>query len=444
MGTGNFVPQNQESDENLWHNFDLFPVRCVYTSGLLISLLQTLKRTIYLRGFVMPIRLLAVLLVATAVFVPVSADQVIINGPFQAQNQIVNLREIQVVPAPAPPTVNNDIKEGTSDEAEGDADKPDAAPQPPAAPAKPIDPEVIRLFLMDGSVITGKLAVKDIQVKTTFGTLTVPVANIVNFRPGIDSFPEFGERINGLIAALGADDFNEREAAQKELQKIGTKVRKLLEERLKDDDNDERTRRVKKLLEEFDEMSEDSDDWGDSGSKEWIRQDTIVTTDFTIVGSIVQKKFAVASKFGQLAVNLGDIQRGQRLQQSKEEIRKSIGIEGSNIAQRQFKNTRIKLEAGDKVYLTADGTITMTPWGSNAMSTPEGAPNYGWYVNGTISAGALVGRIGDSGTVFKVGQKYSFTAKKAGFLQLAIGMNPSYATQNFPGKYNVKVRVTPN
>ncbi len=390
----------------------------------------------------MPIRFVAVLFIAAMVQLSAQADQIIVDvNNIQLQGGEFGFREL-IVPQTAPPTNNSgnkDIKEGTS------GDDNNTAPPPVVPAANPIDPQTIKLFLMDGSVITGKLSVKDIQVKTTFGTLTVPVANIISFRPGIDSFPEFGQKINGLIAALGADDFNQREAAQKELQKYGPKVRKLLEERLKEDDNDERIRRIKKLLEEFDEMADDEDDWeGDANNKEWIRQDTVVTTDFTIVGTIVQKKFAVTSKFGQLAVNLGDIQRGQRLQQAKEEIRKLIGVEGTHIAQRQFKNTRIKLEAGDKVYLTSDGTITMTPWGSNAMATPEGAPNYGWYINGKIAAGALVGRIGDSGTVFKIGQRYSFTAKKSGYLQLAIGMNPSYATQNYPGKYNVRIRVSPN
>jgi len=378
----------------------------------------------------MPIRYLFVFAAVAVMGVRTTADQIIING-----TQILQFKD-RVAPATQPNADNKDIKEGTDTTSDNDA-------PPPVVTTKPIDPEVIRLYLMDGSVITGKLAVKNIQVKTTFGVLTVPVANIISFRPGIDSFPEFGQRIKDLIVTLGADDFNEREAAQKELQKIGKKVRKLLEERLKDDDNAERTRRIKKIIEEFDNNEDLDDDWNNNANRVWIRQDTIVTTDFTIVGTIVQKKFAVTTKFGQLAVNLADIQRGQRLQQQKEEIRKMVSVEGSHMAQRSFKNTRIKLEAGDRVYLTADGTITMTPWGSNARSTPDGAPNYGWYIASKIAAGALVGRIGDSGTVFKVGTKYSFTAKKTGYLQLAIGMNPSYANQTFPGKYTVRVRVSP-
>ena len=121
----------------------------------------------------------------------------------------------------------------------------------------------------------------------------------------------------------------------------------------------------------------------------------------------------------------------------------AIDVEGQHLAQKQFKSSGIRLTAGDRVTISAEGTITMTPWGSNARSTPDGAPNYGWYMGNQIAAGALVGRIGDSGTVFKVGRQSSFTAKKSGVLQLAIGMHPSYINNAFPGKYTTKIRVRP-
>lgn len=322
-----------------------------------------------------------------------------------------------------------------------DEKKTEEEVEPPRAPAEPIDPEIIRLHLLDGSIVTGKLSVKEILVDTQFGKLTIPVTNIVSFRPGLDSFPDLSKQINDLITALAANDYNEREAAQKELIKMGPPIRKLLEARQKSDDDAERNRRIKVIMEGFEEATSGDDEEG--APTEWIPLDTIVTTDFTVVGKIVQKKFGISSKFGELTVNLGDVRRGERNVGSKEDLRRTIAVEGSAIAQRSFKNTKIRVEVGDRVTLTADGTITMTPWGSNAMCTPDGSPNYGWYQGNEIAAGALVGKIGESGPVFKVGSKNSFVAKKAGVLFLGIGMNPSYANQSFPGKYDVKVRVQP-
>ncbi|MEX2214996.1 MAG: hypothetical protein WD768_12755 [Phycisphaeraceae bacterium] len=322
--------------------------------------------------------------------------------------------------------------------------EPKEEEEPVRVPAEPIDPEIIRLHLQDGSIMTGKLSIKDIVVDTSFGKLTIPIANILSFRPGLDSFPNLAKKIDDQITALGSADFNEREGSQKALAAMGSQIRRLLENRLKDETDAERVRRLKQLLEGIEEAGLDEDEWGDEGGpKEWIKQDTIVTTDFTVVGTIVQKNFTIGSKFGELTVQLADVKRAERMQMSKEDLKKSIAVDGSNIAQRNFKNTRIKLEVGDRVSLTADGTITMTPWGSNAMSTPDGSPNYGWYLGNQMPAGLLVGKVGDSGQIFKVGSKHSFVAKKAGYLYLAIGMNPSYATQAFPGKYDVKVRVQP-
>ena len=75
------------------------------------------------------------------------------------------------------------------------------------------------------------------------------------------------------------------------------------------------------------------------------------------------------------------------------------------------------------------------------MSSPDGAQNYGWYIPNQIPAGALVGRIGNSGTIFKVGSKATITADKSGVLNLAIGMEPNYSNQAFPGEYHTKIHV---
>ena len=86
----------------------------------------------------------------------------------------------------------------------------------------------------------------------------------------------------------------------------------------------------------------------------------------------------------------------------------------------------------------------MTPWGSDQMCGPDGNAQYGFYdQSAQIHAGALVARIGGRGAIFKVGSKHTFTAKAAGRLFFAIGMNPSYINYAYPGEYEVKVKVEP-
>ena len=83
----------------------------------------------------------------------------------------------------------------------------------------------------------------------------------------------------------------------------------------------------------------------------------------------------------------------------------------------------------------------MTPWGNQAICTPDGAPNYGWFVPNKIAGGTLVGKIGPKGSVFRIGSKHSFTADRSGILQLAVAMQGDPQNQQFPGEYRVKIRI---
>lgn len=387
--------------------------------------------------------MLAAALLTAGVLTPARADQIILEqaqADVQVQVEQLRRRAVRLQPVPAPAAQPAGEEAAEEDKPADEAGDEGSDTEIPAPPPVPVDPEVLKLHLRDGSILTGKLDIKDLLVDTQFGRLTIPITSILSFRPGLDSVPEFGQKINDLVAALGADDYNQREAAQKQLVSMGAKVRRVLEQRLKEDENAERTRRIKQILEGIEEVS---DDWEEEGqTREWIRRDTIVTSDFTVVGTIVQKQFGVASKYGPLTVKLADIDHGKRDIPQAQVVRRSVNVDGSHIAQRSFKGTNIRVNAGDRIRFTAEGTITMTPWGSNAITGPDGATNYGMYA-GDMPAGCLVGRVGDSGDVFKIGSRSTVTVKKSGVLQLAIGMNPSYANNAYPGKYTVKIQVDP-
>lgn len=352
------------------------------------------------------------------------------------------------VPAQQKQAVKGALKEvpkaatDEKDPADKNADEPKADQPPPRVetPAAPIDPELIKLNLMDGSMISGKLAIKEIAVETQYGSLNVPISSIRSFTPGLASHPTLAKQVNGWIADLGSANFNDREKAQKGLSKLGPAIRVELEN-FQNDGDTERRNRVLSLLNEFQELEEA--DGPASGSDPWSVQqrDVIETVDFTIVGKIVPQSFNVASQYGNLTIQLADIRRAHRDTAKKEDFRQTITITASHFAHKNPLTTTIRVERGDQVLITADGTLQMQPWGNGASSTPEGNPNYGWYMGNQIAIGALVGRVGGNEQFVKVGTKHNMTVEKPGVLQFAIAMQNDYNESQFPGKYTLKIRI---
>jgi len=315
----------------------------------------------------------------------------------------------------------------------------------PRAAAAPLGPRHIRLHLLDGSVISGDLSVSEISVDTAFGKLVVPIDRIRSFTPGLDSNIKLSEKIETLLKNLGSDDYQTREQAHKDLAAMGRSVQKELQ-RFVSDDNAEIKRHVGEILKEIEEQAEERADDDEAPSEQpWIRFDTVVTSDFTVLGQVTPKEFQIQSKYGPLTIALADVKQAERETVVRESLRKSITVEGANLAQRTFKSSGIRVQAGDKISLKAEGNIVMSPWGGNSASGPDGAANYGWYIPNQIPGGALVARIGEKGTIFKVGRQLNFVAKNSGVLQLAIAMQAEYANEAyaFPGQYIVKLKVDP-
>jgi hypothetical protein len=320
-------------------------------------------------------------------------------------------------------------------------------PEAPRKPRAPLPPRFILLKLLDGSTIAGDLSVNEIKVKTEFGELTVPIAKIKSFTPGLDSNAKAAAELQAKLKDLESDDYNTREQAHKDLAAMGPKISKQLAP-YATSENAEVKRHVSEILKDFEQQAEESsedEDGEEKSNQVWINQDTVETTDFTVIGKISPAEFKMTSKYGPLTIALGEIVSASRPTDARESLRRSVTVPGQNLAQRSFKGTGLRVQAGDRVTITASGNITMSPWGSNASSGPEGMPNYGWYVNGSIPGGALVYRIGDKGQIHKAGSRVSFTAKTSGVLQLAIGMMPEYTNEgyNFPGEYKARIKVDP-
>jgi hypothetical protein len=306
----------------------------------------------------------------------------------------------------------------------------------------PKDPEVIRLHLMDGSTIAGKLSVKELEVETKFGKLQIPITSIYSFTPGLGSHPELSGKVAKLIENLGGADYDQRESAQKELKQMGESIRPELQKWVADADK-ERRERIRALLEELDSQLHDGDgEEGDQPGGKWlVSEDVIETTEFITVGKIMTSEFAVSSKYGPLKIKLSDIRRGERSAEKPEVIEKSLTVDGSHLVQRKQKEVQIRVNRGDTIKISAEGNLTMTPWGRNSISSPDGAGNFGWMIQNQIPVGMLVATVGNNQDYIKVGSKSTFQAPRTGMLRLGIAMIQEQANHQFPGMYNVKVIV---
>lgn len=151
----------------------------------------------------------------------------------------------------------------------------------------------------------------------------------------------------------------------------------------------------------------------------------------------------MTSKFGELTVKLAEVKMADRSFMDVSEVtKKRCDVDGHAFFQKNTHSTRIRVNKGDKISITADGVVQWTNWSTS--STPNGLTNQGKYHN--IQAGTLCARVGTTGKIIKIGSKGSFVAKKSGMLYLGIAMQDSYTNNSgyrWVGKYRSRVEVKP-
>ncbi len=308
-----------------------------------------------------------------------------------------------------------------------------------AEETKPSDqPEQWKLLLEDDVILLGQFATQQLVVDTQFGQLQVPLASIQSITPGLQHRPAAKKLLESLVADLGHADAAKQETAKKGLVAMGPSGIAQLSEQAKDA-SPVVAQKLEAIVKEIE--GDEGSELSSSTSTSLIEKDRIVTDRFTILGTVVQGKFKFASKYGQLEVELADILSARR-GNNREDVQKKLSLSGQYIVQKKTFNTRIEVSQGDRIYVSASGRISRSG-SSSYYSDPNGNSRLGSYKSSpTIYGGALIARIGSSGSDVKVGTNGSFVAKRDGVLHLAIAMSSSYATRyQFPGTYQVKLRV---
>jgi hypothetical protein len=331
------------------------------------------------------------------------------------------------------------LRDQPAQDQEQDPSEAEAAePAPSLEPVEVIDPHYIRFHLWEGLIVGGEATIDAVDVETEFGALKIPISKIMRFYPGLDSMPGLQAKINELVQGLGDRNFDVRERSHNELLKYGNLLRNEIG-RFDDGGSAERKKHLSDLRKKIEELEEGEED--QEVPRPLIRGDYIQTPSFSVVGKIIQSEFRLKSQFGEMVIPIGEIKMGDRtFGLVSPEVRKTIEIEAATFFP-EGMNTKIKVNRGDKVSITASGDMAWTNW--NTSCGPEGMSDKGQFRG--FKSGMLLAQIGNKGDYFPIGSNGSFIAKSSGELSLGIAMADNFRSggYNWTGKYNAKVLVKP-
>lgn len=295
------------------------------------------------------------------------------------------------------------------------------AQDPEAAPGPEGEPPPHAVELRSGTVLVGRLEPSAWRVKTAFGELTVPVAEIRRVRFGRRSQPERLARVEEAVKDLASASPERRDHAKASIAQEGVFAAQSLRKAAKEHEDPEVRRIAGEMLKELD-LSEDEvvpDD------------DQVDTARFSLMGQIELEAFKVQVKeLGPLVVRRGDV---QRVRSFGPDLSKKVAVGGTNVWPNGWLDTKIKVEKGEKLKITATGTIFFPNWGQ--AFTPDGNQNMGM-MNGMMT-GTLGARIGEKGTLFRVGSNYTGVASATGTIWFVL--NIQAPDQPHDGEFTVVI-----
>ncbi|MFH1423134.1 MAG: hypothetical protein ABIH42_10535, partial [Planctomycetota bacterium] len=266
--------------------------------------------------------------------------------------------------------------------------------------------------------------IESFKITTAYGILIVPRDHVIKIQIGKNADKELKQKINELITQLGNKEFKLREEAFAKLLQIGGMALSELREAMNASDIEVKTRAEKLVRQIERELSPNAIDYPDD--------DIIQAHKYTIKGTVESDSFKIKTKYGVLTVFKKDIK--QMVLGEETFISKEITLDGNFCAPSAMHNTGIIIKKGDRITITANGNVFIRNWGVNI--TPEGDTNYTSIPN--FPGGALVGKIGQNGNLFKIGSKYNGKAEAEGNLFLGIAIRDRYTNT---GNFKVKITV---
>lgn len=282
----------------------------------------------------------------------------------------------------------------------------------------------------DGSIVRMTVLQEELEVLTKYGKLSIPVADIRRVDFGLHVPNDVHRQINQSIKRLASDVYKERDGASKDLVQVGHFAFPMLQKASRSGDQEVAVRAAS-VIKQISERT----------SPELLKlreEDVIQTTEFTVIGRITATTIKAHSQhFGDVALKLSELRTMHLRQQGgKQELVVDAGKYGSSLD--QWYDTGVTLDAAQRLVVNSDGQVDLWPQGPGQyLAAPKGYNTAG--KGGQFMAGALVGRIGENGKAFFIGERYEGTASEEGRLYLLIV--PSPWNNASAGNYRVRIQT---
>lgn len=318
---------------------------------------------------------------------------------------------------------------------------------------KPVD---VKLNLRDGSSISGSTVMSDVNLKTKYGQLVIPIKNISSVEVGLGDDKATADKANVYLKVLNSNSTEElKKAAYSDLVKLGIKAipaiiafqedsKNITEETIVSDYS------IDQALSELKNTYHVSD-------ATRMEDVVFIEDDLKMSGSYDFVKLDVKTEYGNLLIpkeKIKSIEVLYSMQAEGNEIVLKL-MASKHISGNQnggWLKTGITLKAGQKFSITASGEVTLASL-SNQKYKPDGsyvAANGTSYPStvsddyGTGSTyptyGNVVYKIGETSyDALRAGAKFSGSSKTSGMLLISI-YETVYNASN-TGSYTVKISL---
>jgi hypothetical protein len=293
---------------------------------------------------------------------------------------------------------------------------------------KPSEAEV---RFADGSVVRMTILQASLEVTTRYGKLTIPVQEIRRIDLGLHMPEAARQRIEAAVKLLGSSAYKDRDQAVRQLVGQGVLALPALQQAARSSDV-EVARRAEAALEQIRAKAPEE-------ALHLRADDVIETAEFPVVGKITTPSIKARSAyFGDIELRLPEL-RQVRLKSATgdRDVLVDAGKHGS--APGQWMDSGVEVSARSRLKISATGSVDLWPQTPGQyMTTPKGYGNAA-NADGTLP-GMLLGRIGESGNVFPIGDGFEGQAAFRGRLFLHIVPSPWNNASS--GSYKVQVTAS--